>query len=41
MLLSMKDFGRKVQNKIVQVKGLKGGHKSGWVKVTVGTEDTV
>ena len=28
-----------IQKKIVQVKGLKGGHTSGWVKVPVGTED--
>ena len=35
----MTDFDKKVQNEIAQVKGLKGGHKSGWVKVPFGTED--
>ena len=32
-------FEKKVQNEIAQVKGLKGGHTSGWFKVLVGTED--
>ena len=36
-LLSMTDFEKKFQNKIAQVKGLKGGHTSGWVKVTFRT----
>ena len=35
----MTDFNNKVQNKISRVKGLKGGHTSGWVKVLVGTYD--
>ena len=32
-------FEKKVQNEFAQVKGLKGGHTSGWVKVLVGAED--
>ena len=35
----MADSEKKVQTKIAGVKGLKGGHTSGWVKVSVGTED--
>ena len=35
----MTDFEKKVQNKMAQVKGMKGGHTSGWVKVPVGEED--
>ena len=31
----MTDFEKKFQNKIAQVKGLKGGHTSGWVKFIV------
>ena len=38
-LLSITDFEKKFRNKIARVKGLKGGHTSGWVKVPVGTED--
>ena len=39
MLLSMTDFEKKVQFEITQVKGLKGGHTSGWFKVHVVKED--
>ena len=35
----MTDFKKKVQNEIAQVRWLKGGHTSGWVKVNVVTED--
>ena len=35
----MTDFEKKLQNKIAQVKGLKGGHTSSWVKVRVRTQD--
>ena len=35
----MTDFEKKVQNEIARVKGPKGGHTPGWVKVPVGTED--
>ena len=38
-LIRMTDFEKKLQNKIAQVKELKGGHTSGWVKVPVGTQD--
>ena len=38
-LLSMTYFEKKLQNKISRVKGLKGWHTSGWVKVTVSTQD--
>ena len=38
-LLGMTDFENKFQNEITQVKGLTGGHTSGWVKFSVGTED--
>ena len=38
-LLIMTDFEKKFQNKIAQVKGLKGGHTSGWVKVPFRTHD--
>ena len=41
MLLSMLDFENKIQSEIAQVKGLKGGNTSGWVKVTIGTEDKI
>ena len=37
--LSMADSEKKVQNETAQVKGLKGGHTSGWVKVPSETED--
>ena len=37
MLLSMTDFENRVQNEISRVKGLKGGHTLGWVKVPYGT----
>ena len=37
----MTDFEKKLQNKIAQVKVLKGGHTSGWVKVPVGTDDKI
>ena len=40
-LLSMTDFENKVQNKIARVRGLKGGHTSGWVKVPVRKEDKI
>ena len=35
----MVDFKKKVQDNITRVKGMRGGYPSGWVKVTVGTED--
>ena len=35
----MTNFEKKVQNEIARVKGLKGGHTSGLVKVPAGTED--
>ena len=35
----MTDFNNKFQCEISRVKGLKGGHTSGWVKVPVGTQD--
>ena len=35
----MTDFEKKLQNKIERVKGLKGGHTSGRVKVPFGSED--
>ena len=40
-VLSMKDFKKKVQKEIARVKGLKGGHTSGWVTVSVGTQDKI
>ena len=38
-LISMTDFEKKFQNKIARVKGLKGGHTLGWVKVPFRTQD--
>ena len=35
----MTDFEKKLQNKIAQVKRMKGGHTSEWVKVPVRTQD--
>ena len=40
-LIIMEDFEKKFQNEITHVKGLKGGHTPGRVKVTAGTEDKI
>ena len=37
----MTESDKKIQCEKVRVKGLKGGHTSGWVKVNVSTEDKI